>query len=691
MYFYIKIKSLLAVLLVTTSLVGQMDTVKLYHQSVPAQSQELNAYSEVVARFDLDKTSYLQGLRFHVISPTNSQFVCDIYGQEGGLSIPQLHKKLTPSQTISVASNAKAVDVTFDDAIALTGDQFFISISQTEGELYILKDTKTQNQHCDTEDGGTYTPTLLKGKKRFRYKKSDAFLQIDLIFNNKKEKSEVSFVDVTTELLGSKPIYAHAISFGDLNQDKVQDLIIGSLVFIGDVDKPYRNTVKKNRLPLKNWGGKNLILDIDNDHDLDILFFWRKRNFIFTNNGKMIFKSNPTRMPQIPYLSSISYGDVNADGHLDLFLGQTWAYYPKPAANYFYLNDGHLNFIDSTKQFYPEHLKDKNFPNRTLCDSLNIDNCLFDVNYNTRTKESQFTDIDNDGDLDLIVANYFLEADEYYEQYAEGQFKRKDIEGFNLSTRPALPQDVSLIKEGDSHGYHSTGIDVRDMDHDGAMDILLSQLAHPLYIRDFGHRPSAIYLNVANRFDLNTSGIEFEETHSSVSSGDVNNDGLVDLFYTAYYGCRYADLYIQDHQHTFTNVSNSSGLSKLSLDDDACFVDYNSDGLLDLITKQDGFIKIYKNTTQSDNNWIKIKLKDNQGNSEGIGCKVSVAVKKKKLTEEMGLVKGKLIQGPHILHFGLGKEKPKEVLVEWSKGDIEKFKNLEINSLNTLVRGTGKK
>ena len=71
--------------------------------------------------------------------------------------------------------------------------------------------------------------------------------------------------------------------------------------------------------------------------------------------------------------------------------------------------------------------------------------------------------------------------------------------------------------------------------------------------------------------------------HPMYTIGDFNNDGLVDLLTTVYYGCRYVDLYLQQKDHHFELSTYQSGLSKIATGNDACFVDYNNDGWHDLM------------------------------------------------------------------------------------------------------------
>lgn len=119
---------------------------------------------------------------------------------------------------------------------------------------------------------------------------------------------------------------------------------------------------------------------------------------------------------------------------------------------------------------------------------------------------------------------------------------------------------------------------------------------------DLGQRTSS--KRVFNKVDVTTAGIDFENTLTvndsmnffkygyfymggGVSSGDLNNDGLADLFFT---GNMVANrMYLNKGDMQFTDVTEQSGLLSEGLWHTGClFHDFNADGKLDIYVSVSG-------------------------------------------------------------------------------------------------------
>ena len=128
------------------------------------------------------------------------------------------------------------------------------------------------------------------------------------------------------------------------------------------------------------WG------DFDNDGDMDLYVTnaSNQNNFLYVNNGDGTFTKNTSKLivSEGGHSHGVGWADVNNDGHLDLFVGND-----ANNNNYLYMNQG-----DGTFQ------KTENIINEDLENSMG----------------GAFSDIDNDGDLDLFIGNKGAQVNAFY-------------------------------------------------------------------------------------------------------------------------------------------------------------------------------------------------------------------------------------------------------------------------------------
>jgi len=301
-------------------------------------------------------------------------------------------------------------------------------------------------------------------------------------------------------------------------------------------------------------------------------------------------------------------------------------------------------------------------------------------NLNKRSRAAQFIDFDQDGDDDIYIANYFLEEDEFYENDGAVNFIRR-----------LTPIDsLALQSETNKEGYfnHGTGIHWSDYDTDGDFDFILSQLAHPNNINDFGHLGTTIFENIDGRwYESNeNAGIQYEESHAGTSFGDLNNDGLDDLIITAYYDCRFLEVYMQKADNSFDLKTYESGLNKIASVEDICLVDFNNDGKLDVCFINNGKVRLFENRINTNNNWSKIRLRGNTVNSYGIGAVVKLFCGEDTYTKHLYSGKGQSIQSPIILHFGLSNHKEiDKIEIYWNKDKKQVLSKVAVNQLIEII------
>lgn len=631
-------------------------------------------YPVQMARFQLDRPGFIHKIILHLDGRRKGKFTVHIYGHESGLNFPFFAKDLMPPiQKKKKKRGYQAVEIELPSPVFVNNDQFYIALDNFTGDFGLKQDASFYQDFCYSEDGGNYYPTILE-KPNKKLQGENCALTMDIEMALVPAVPPI-FEEVTKGVGIPLNLSNESIAWGDLDGDNWLDLIVKNRIYKNNQGnfEDITNQITNNTLP--RIAGAAFV-DMDNNGQQDILFFGYQKSFLYLNQGKGNFIKKDIDLPPLPSLHGFSFGDINNDHFPDLVLVQLWEPYPVPHPNYLFLNDHQNNFKDATQQLYPQHKGQKNFQLGFEC-IPEVDSTYFsNFNKNKRSRGCQFTDIDLDGDVDLYITNYFLETDELFLNSGQGYFTP-------LFAPKAVDQSSTISN-------HGTGVDWYDFDNDGDFDLLMPQLAHPGYMKKYDHRGTTIYRNDRNKFtDLRDShGIEYEETHAGATFGDVNNDGLVDIITTVYYGCRYIDLYLQQPNHRFELSTYQSGLAKISTGNDACFVDFNNDGLLDLAMGINGEFRLFKNKKPTTNTWVKLQLKNTFGNHFGIGAIVKVYANDQIFTQEVNAGRGQKMQKPTILHFGLGTATTIDrIEVQWQKNQVETFYNCRINQAYTLVRG----
>jgi len=183
--------------------------------------------------------------------------------------------------------------------------------------------------------------------------------------------------------------YSETCTWGDYDNDGLIDLFITNSAGTNHRNYLYRNTGNSNFLRVDTGivvseigrsRGANWV-DIDNDRDLD-LFVCREINqneYLYRNNGNGYF----TKITDSPLTTNAgeswsgSWGDYDNDGDLDVFVTNSGN-----QNNFLYRNEGDFNFTKITN-----------------------DPIVSEPGYNA---VSGWGDFDNDGDLDMFITQAYV-------------------------------------------------------------------------------------------------------------------------------------------------------------------------------------------------------------------------------------------------------------------------------------------
>lgn len=651
-----RIFAILSLLFLFSSTDASVDTLR--HWTNTGVTMTYSGYTMQVARFQPpapgDATTILVGLGGNAGTAT-----LHLYGHEGGTAFPQLLSDLVTPITMTKNSGDTMLAVTLPSPVTLDNNNFFVAVDGFGSGVTLLSDTLTRTPPCQSSSGGNYYYQFMYDGTNW-FSGSRAFM-IDVVMDYPVDTSQNLFMDVTAAAGIDTNKSNQTMAWADYNNDGHLDLLVGNYLYENDGDGTFTDVSSAKGL----WGNPRVsgFIDMDNDGDLDILFVGlsdsSNKAALFLNDGQSNFTGSILTgfvFPTFKAPHSLSVGDYNADGFPDVFISQLWDVYPNAVPNYLLRNDKNNGFQDFT---YADMFQASSTPNR-------------------RSRGSQWVDFDDDGDMDLYVSNYYLEKDELWQNDGTGDL-------VNIAT----PKLIDVHNTGSSHG---TGVDWMDYDNDGDMDLLSPQFAHPNFMLQFDHRGTTIYDNSgAPDYDftdkIGQHGIRFEETHAGGAWGDLNNDGLVDLVMTVYYGCRYIDVYEQQSDHTFNLETFKYGIQNIQSGQDVAFADFDNDGKLDMASGKQHKIRLYRNMTDNSNNWIGLTPVSCTGNSQAIGARVWVYAGSDVYMQEVSMGRGQRMQKPTRLHFGIGSNSTVDsVVVRWPNGvyNTEVFTGLATGQYHTL-------
>lgn len=278
-------------------------------------------------------------------------------------------------------------------------------------------------------------------------------------------------------------------------------------------------------------------------------------------------------------------------------------------------------------------------------------------------------DYDNDGDVDVYISNYRLADNLLLENKGAGAVPQ--------FVNTAAQHGIAGEKAGSSYG-HTTGSAWGDYDNDGDFDLITANMSHPRYI-DFNNR-TMLYENLgapnfAFRERRVEAGIVYEETQTDAGFADFDGDGWLDIFITSTYEDRRSFLYLNNHDGTFREVT---GLANARVMDGFgwAVADYDLDGDLDLAVGTGWIYKTgfrFLENKLNDNpetrvHWLHVRVKGKQ-NTWGFGAVVRATQQGRMQMRQIVGGRGTTSQDYPTAYFGFGNsDAPVQLEITLSNG-----------------------
>ena len=414
--------------------------------------------------------------------------------------------------------------------------------------------------------------------------------------------------------------------------------------------------------------------DFNNDgyKDLFITTTEDSHNLLLFNSGQGAFSevSQTTGITDSAFSISATLGDYNLDGLLDIYVAN---YVETPA----FLYDAVGNVIGFDPTCYANTLY-KNNGDNTFSEVAGIT----DASDEGCGLATVFTDFDNDGDLDIYVANDF------------GEWHIPNTLLKNRSGQDRF-EDVSAAS-GANGAIYGMGVAVGDYDEDGDLDYYVTNLGRNLLLQNSGE---GTFIDVTTQ-----AGVEDTYDGSLLSVGwgtafiDYDNDSYLDLLvnngeiptfdFLKNNPLNKNKLYRNNQGATFEDVSEQVGFDSPFRGRGLAYGDLDNDGDLDVVATvverypiNTMHTQVYRNNAPSDNAWIKINLAGKKNNRDGYGAHVKLYVGKRQLTREVDGGSSHVSQHASDVHFGLGEiTEIDSVIIVWPGGNSQHLGSLETNS-----------
>lgn len=425
------------------------------------------------------------------------------------------------------------------------------------------------------------------------------------------------------------------------------------------------------------WG------DFNNDGYEDVFvtgFQSQERSYLYKNNGDGTFSKLPNSAYYFTSGRSVTWGDYNNDGFLDAF-APSYAAPDSVAFSAIFKNNGNETFTRIPIPGTSPSGTWSDIDNDGDLDLLYIDETVGIVKLvlyrndggdNFTAIADAFTsytgwnpmavDVNNDNLLDVFLPNGTTQSS----SNTRALYINKGDGTFTLNATTPLVTDVLTSDRGASWA---------DIDNDGDYDaFMVNGTEHRFYINDGSG-------NFTAKTSLDAFGETIKFGRGSVFA-DYDNDGFVDLLVTS--GLTSSaiqwNLFHNNGNGTFTKVTTQN-FRVANPFIGASFGDYDNDGFLDIISASFGqdYNGLYRNRGNS-NNWLQVKLVGNISNKSGIGAKIDLYDSGLRVRQQILTNNGAHNQNSLIAQFGLGTSTAIDsIIISWPSGLQQKVESLAIN------------
>ena len=543
-----------------------------------------------------------------------------------------------------------------------------------------------------------------------------------------KEKTGITFSNTITESTYFNHYYysqmyvGSGVAIGDLNNDGLPDVFFGGnqvadRLYLNKGNFEFEDITKKSKAAKNSgWTWGVTMADVNADGYLDIYVSRNgnsdkpedRRNQLYINNQDLTFTESALKygLGDYGFSTQAVFFDMDNDGDLDMYQVNQLA-------------DKKLLLVNKIPRDQFKFFRDRLYRNdngkfKDVSEEVGISR---DVSYGLSVNA---TDFNNDGWMDLYVANDYAEPDYMYYNNGDGTFTNVINEQLNHITQLSM------------------GSDTGDINNDGLLDLITTDMTPDDHYRSKTNMASmstkafnsmvdagAHHQYMTNTLQINTglgsfsdianmAGVSFTDWSWASLLVDLDNDGWKDIMISngikkdvdnndyrtkvqnLSKGATAEDLFqlskdtpsqpISNYAFRnkgnleFEKVTKDWGFDTPSFSNGMAYGDLDNDGDLDIITNNiDAPAFVYEN--KATGNFLKIDIQGSEKNTFGIGAKAIIYHNGKMQMAENTVTRGFISSVEHNLFFGLGKDiEVEKVEVIWPNGKVNVFENVEANT-----------
>jgi len=455
----------------------------------------------------------------------------------------------------------------------------------------------------------------------------------------------------------------------------------------------FKDVTADANLTRTGWGQGVCIGDYDNDGRRDLFVTYYGHSVLYHNEGNGKFRDVTSEAglssKEARWDTGCSFFDYDLDGKLDLVITGYVDFdrrnVPQPGSNSYcqwkglpvmcgprglpaghnllFHNDGSGKFSDVSQR--------SGIGKPTGC-------------YGFTASASDF---DGDGYPDLYVACDSTPSLLYHNQ-RNGTF-----------TEIGVQSGVALNEDGQEQA--GMGVAVADYDEDGSPDILKTNFSEDA--------PNLYHNNGDGTFDdqvyQSGLGVHTEYLGWGIHLFDVDNDGFKDVLIvnghvypevdTSKLAIKYKQpklLYWNVGGGKFKDISSTAGtgLTIPWVSRGSAVGDLDNDGALEIVINNLGERPSLLKNFGPHGNWLLAQCVGTRCNRDGIGARVFLYAKNRRISGEIQGGTGFLSQNDSRLHFGLGNDRSYDhIEVAWPGGARERFEGGPANRIIILKEGSG--